>query len=191
MVLQFPTSQKYPKSFKERLWVIRTLFKCSFIHVFIYLYAYKMTNPLPKVVSPIFVTENKGSLGLLAHTIPQFCVLVTISIQPPTINISWYAIGLSVQASCQVALWVWLARSPVRIVPLASIIPLPVGTRVPPSGSQPSFSCRVVTNQVDYEPLSTFCSIFVALSVPHEPVAVPLPDINIVTMLPTLSASIC
>jgi len=61
MVLQFPTSQKYPKSFKERPWVIRTLFKCSFIHVFIYLYAYKMTNPLPKVVSPIFVTDNKGS----------------------------------------------------------------------------------------------------------------------------------
>ena len=30
-----------------------------------------------------------------------------------TINISWYAIGFSVQASCQVALWVWLARSPV------------------------------------------------------------------------------
>ena len=61
MVLQFQTSQKYPKSFKERPWVIRTLFKCSFIHVFIYLYAYKMTNPLPKVVSPIFVTDNKGS----------------------------------------------------------------------------------------------------------------------------------
>lgn len=161
------------------------------------------------MLQTIKVPDKVNSLSLLAHTIPQFCVLVTISIQPPTINISWYAIGFSVQASCQVALWVWLARSPVRIVPLASIIPLPVGTRVPPSGSQPSFSCRVVTNQVDYEPLflgtvdrdkmatniitdlSTFCSIFVALSVPHEPVAVPLPDINVVTMLPTLSASIC
>lgn len=161
------------------------------------------------MLQTIKVPDKVNSLSLLAHTIPQFCVLVTLSIQPPTIYISWYAIGFSVQASCQVALWVRLARSPVRIVPLASIIPLPVGTRVPPSGSQPSFSCRVVTNQVDYEPLffstvdrdkmatniitglSTFCSIFVAFSVPHEPVAVPLPYINIVAMLPTLAASIC